>query len=74
MGKFARGILKKLKGEGEPLTTPGLLAISRRLGLSLADLELVTIGVIMDICVALSGDDVEDEIEADATQADYEDL
>jgi hypothetical protein len=67
LGQSQRCILKKLSGEGEPLTTPGLLAISRKLGLSLADLESITIGIIMDICAEFDGN-----AEKQATQADFD--
>ena len=57
---------KKLTGEGEPLTTPLLLLLARKVGLTLADLERITIGLVLDMCDEYAG-----EASRNATQADY---
>ena len=46
---------KKLTGEGEPLTTPLILSVALGIGLTLADLDNMTIGLILDIHAERSG-------------------
>ena len=69
MGNSERNNGKKLTGEGEPLTTPLLLLMARRIDLSLADLDHITIGLILDMWTEYSGD-----AERRATRADYDAL
>jgi hypothetical protein len=52
-------------GGGKPLTTPSLLSEALSIGLTLADLDNVTIGIVLDICAERTGNVIERAAQAD---------
>ena len=55
-----------------PLTTGLFLLRCAQLGLSMADLDLLTVGMIYDMFIEKSNDDCEDAYALRATQADFD--
>ena len=54
------------------MTTGLFLLRCSQLGLSMADLDLLTVGMIYDMFIERGNDDCEDEYERTATQADFD--
>lgn len=58
---------KKLTGDGVPVTAESTLRAALAMGLTVADLDLLTIGMLNDLAIEMSG-----ETERESTQADYD--
>ena len=54
------------------MTTGLFLLRCAQLGLSMADLDLLTVGMIYDMFIERGNDNCEDEYERTATQADFD--
>lgn len=54
------------------MTTPLLYLRCLQIGLSISDLDLVTIGMVTDMFIEQANDEVDDSAETDATQEDFD--
>lgn len=64
---------KKLKNSNRQLTTPLFILRAIELGISISDLELLDIGVVMDMFAEKINDTCgDDEAANEATQADFD--
>jgi hypothetical protein len=67
-GSVIRGNTKKLSGGGGPITAEDIVNLTLSVGLTVADLDNITIGMLNDIAIKRLGEDDADAREA--TQAD----
>ena len=60
--------IKKLSGGGSPATAESILLAALAMGLTVADLDSLTLGMLNDLAIAWTDEEQEEE----ATQADYD--
>lgn len=68
-GSVIWGNEKKLSGGGGPITAEDIVSLALAVGVTVADLDSITIGMLNDIAIKRLGEDEDDAREA--AQADY---
>lgn len=64
---------KRVSAAGRPFTTGLFLLRCTQLGLSMADLDVLDIGMVYDMMIELANDDADDaDYVREATQADFD--
>ena len=70
-GVYSR-VKKKQTESGRELTTPLFYLRCLQIGLSFADLELISIGMVIDMFIEKNNDEYEYDTEIEAQQSDFD--